>query len=497
MTTTAPILVVEDDADLAGLLTEELQDAGYAVVAVDSAEAAEEKLPVADPELILCDLRLPGMSGLDFLRRVSGFPAPPAFLLITAFGTIPQAVEALKAGADDFLTKPLDLEHLQVRLARTLDHHRLRREIAGYRGAAPDGHFHELVGQSPPMNRLYDQIRMLAQAGGPVLIEGESGSGKELVARAVHAESPRSGGNLVAVNCASIPAELMESELFGHKAGAFTGASGSRRGLFAEANGGTLFLDEIGEMPPALQATLLRVLQDGRIRPVGDERETTVDVRVVAATNRDLRGDVEQGGFRADLFYRLETFGLEIPPLRDRGEDLELLAGRFIAQFAHQLDRGEVRLRDDTLACLRSYPFPGNVRELRNAMERAVTFARDGWIRPPDLPERIREAAPSPAPSEPQGTSPDLLAGGLPTLEELSRRYISHVLEQVDGNKRWAAQTSASGAAPSTGTWTSFPRNSPVPQAGQRPLRHPGPERGSPRSSLPSHAAEAPPRGWP
>ncbi|HKL76862.1 MAG TPA: sigma-54 dependent transcriptional regulator [Gammaproteobacteria bacterium] len=433
------ILVVEDDGDLATLLTDELSEAGYGVRTSDRAEAAEEEMARGQPELILSDLRLPGMSGLDFLHRVNTYPEPPAFLLVTAFGTIPQAVEALKAGADDFLTKPLDLEHLHLRVARTLDNHRLRQEIASYRRAAPVSHFHDLVGQSPAMLRLYDQIRMLSQAGGPVLLQGESGSGKELVARAVHQESPRGSSPFVAVNCASIPGELMESELFGHKGGAFTGATGSRRGLFAEAHGGTLFLDEIGEMPAALQATLLRVLQDGRIRPVGGEKEESVDVRVVTATNRDLSEEMTQGNFRPDLFYRLETFSLTIPPLRERGEDLELLAGRFIAQFARDLNRKNLHLTEDALDCLKNYPFPGNVRELRNAMERAATFAQDERIRPAELPERIREAAATvPPPSAADASA--FLEEGFPTLEELNRRYIDHVLEYTGGNKRWTAK---------------------------------------------------------
>jgi len=434
------ILVVEDDADLASLLADELREAGYSVRTSDKAEDAEEELAREQLELILSDLYLPGMSGLELLHRVTAYPDPPAFLLITAFGTIPQAVEALKAGADDFLTKPLDLEHLQLRVARTLDHHRLRREIAGHRDSEPVSHFHELVGQSQAMRRLYDQIQMVSQAGGPVLIEGESGSGKELVARAVHQESPRASGPFVAVNCASIPAELMESELFGHRSGAFTGATGNRTGLFAEAHGGTLFLDEIGEMPPPLQSTLLRVLQEGRIRPVGGEKEESVDVRVVTATNRCLEEEMTAGNFRSDLFYRLETFGLKIPPLRDREEDLELLAGRFIAQFARQLKRGDLHLTQDALASLKTYSFPGNVRELRNAMERAATFARDDWIRVADLPDRIRGATGSPAPSPAVTEEPALLADGLPSLEELNRRYTAYVLEQTGGNKRQTAE---------------------------------------------------------
>ncbi len=437
------ILLVEDDADLAGLLSDELTEAGYAVIARDRGEEAEPDIAQGRAELVLCDLRLPGISGMELLKRVTALPDPPAFLLITAFGTIPQAVEALKLGADDFLTKPLDLEHLRLRVARTLEHLRLRREIEGLRHRELPLDFHGFIGQSPAMRELYEQIRLMAKAGGAVLIEGESGSGKELAAQAVHAESPRAEGPFVAVNCASIPAELMESELFGHRAGAFTGAANSRRGLFTEADGGTLFLDEIGEMPTTLQANLLRALQEGRFRPVGEDRERTVDVRVVAATNRDLEEAVAMGTFREDLYYRLETFRLRVPPLRERGEDLELLTSRFMAQLASQLQRGTVQLSEDALACLRGYSFPGNVRELRNALERAVTLARGNKLRCADLPERMQRRAPAPAQAPvPAGAGEGaaLLGDGLPTLEELQQRYIDYVLQQVGGNKRQAAR---------------------------------------------------------
>nr|WP_207132057.1 sigma-54 dependent transcriptional regulator [Halorhodospira neutriphila] len=436
-------MLVEDDADLAGLLSDELTEAGYAVTTLLRGEEAEPAVAQGQADLVLCDLRLPGMSGMELLKRVTALPDPPAFLLITAFGTIPQAVEALKLGADDFLTKPLDLEHLRLRVARTLEHLRLRREIEGLRHREPPLDFHGFIGQSPAMRELYEQIRLMAKAGGAVLIEGESGSGKELAAQAVHAESPRAEGPFVAVNCASIPAELMESELFGHRAGAFTGAANSRRGLFTEADGGTLFLDEIGEMPTTLQANLLRALQEGRFRPVGEDRERTVDVRVVAATNRDLEEAVAMGTFREDLYYRLETFRLRVPPLRERGEDLELLTSRFMAQLASQLQRGTVQLSEDALACLRGYSFPGNVRELRNALERAVTLARGNELRCADLPERMQRSAPAPAQAPvPAGAGEGaaLLGDGLPTLEELQQRYVDYVLQQVGGNKRQAAR---------------------------------------------------------
>ncbi|KPV39211.1 mutant NtrC activator [Thiohalorhabdus denitrificans] len=434
------ILVVEDDADLAALLADELTEAGYETEAVQEAESARQHLDRDPPDLILCDLWLPGTDGVTFLREVTGRQEPPAFILITAFGTIPQAVEALKAGADDFLTKPLDLDHLLIRVRRTMEGRRLRQEVVGYRKARDATDFHGIIGQSPSMRALFEKTVQLAQAGGPVLVEGESGTGKELLARAIHAESRRAAGPFIAVNCAAIPAELMESELFGHQAGAFTGAVGSRKGLLAQADGGTLFLDEVADMPLPLQATLLRVLQDGKIRPVGGETEQTVDVRVLTATNQPLGEKVNEGIFRADLFYRLETFALTIPPLREREDDLEILAGRFIAQFSQELGRGDVGIAEEALRCLKSYSFPGNVRELRNAMERAVTFCRDGWIQVRDLPDRIQEASPAPPPNTAGEGDPLLGPAELPPLEEVQYRYVDRVLTETGGNKRRAAE---------------------------------------------------------
>lgn len=297
--------------------------------------------------------------------------------------------------------------------------------------------FHGMVGRSPAMTALYGQICRIARAAGPVLIAGESGVGKELITRALHEESERSGGPLVPVNCAGIPMELLESELFGHACGAFTGAQRARRGLFLEAHGGTLLLDEIGELAPAMQAKLLRALQDGRVRPVGANFEQRVDVRVVAATNCDLEREVALKLFREDLFYRLNTFKLQVPPLRQRGDDLALLATHFTRYFSGQLGRTVDGLSDDALALLESYPFPGNVRELANVIERAVTFCAGKRIAPTDLPEELHRVSAA----VPDGAfEKDLRhSSGLPTLQEMQRRYIRYVLDRVDGNKRRAA----------------------------------------------------------
>ena len=380
------VLLVEDDDSLRQLLVEELEDRGLQVRALASAEEAVGSLESWEPALVVSDLRLPGADGMALLRRVKSMQAAPAFLVITAFGSIQQAVAALKEGADEFLTKPLDLEHFALAVGRALETRRLRDEVRRFQQLLSDDRFHGMLGRSRVMRGLFDQIRQLARAEGPVLVIGESGTGKELVARAVHAESERAGGPFLAINCAGLPAELLESEFFGHVAGAFTGANRAHKGLFQQADGGTLFLDEIGEMPLPLQAKLLRVLQEGTIRPVGAERELSVDVRIIAASNRPLETEAGREAFREDLFFRLETFILQVPPLRDREEDLELLAAGFVAHFAARGGRPVRGIAPAALEQLRRYPFPGNVRELQNTAERFALGLGLGLERPGSEP---------------------------------------------------------------------------------------------------------------
>lgn len=437
----AEVWIIEDDKAQGTLLKEELEDAGLRTQWMPTARGVLEKIDPMYPDLIVCDLRLPDIDGLTFLRMIlDKLPsAPPGFLIITAFGTIPKAIEALRAGADDFLTKPLDLEHFRLCVERILEKRQLREMVDQMRGVLSAECFHDMYGTSAPMRRLFEQIKQVARARGPVLIQGESGAGKELVARAIHLESERKNGLFLPVNCAGIPEHLLESEFFGHAEGSFTGAVKGRKGLFAEARGGTLFLDEISEMPTALQAKLLRILQDGRMRRLGENREQHVDVRVLAATNRDIEARVRGEQFRQDLFFRLETFVLRVPPLRERGEDIELLAARFLRRFGLGLNKQVKGFSSQALELIAAYPFPGNVRELRNAVERAVTFATGSVIQVEHLPVRIRThrlAQPS----------FDYTAAGfpkdgeeLPSLAEIEHRYIHHVLDRVDGNKRKAA----------------------------------------------------------
>lgn len=436
------VLVVEDDEALGEIVASELEDRGYAVSLAASTESALENMKHGQPDLVLSDLRLPDGDGFKVLEYARQHPVQPAVMLITGFGTVPQAVEALKAGADDFLTKPLDFEHLAVRVERVLAHRRTNVLLQDLRESlrhAPEHQFHGMIGESDNMRALFEAIRRMAPVEEPVLISGESGSGKELVAQAIHAESLRKHGPFVAINCASVPEALLEAEFFGHTANAFTGARSARRGLFAEASGGTLFLDEIGEMPAPLQAKLLRVLQEKRVRPLGGGEEIEVDARIVAATNRDIEAEIEAGRWREDLYYRLETLSLHIPPLRKRGDDRLVLVAHFISALAVERDIPKLTLSEEALALIQTYTFPGNVRELGNALSRAATFADEGRIELRHLPSRMRKATADDA--EDNATDPlGLSAPTPPTLEELEARYIRWVLDKTNGNKKRAAE---------------------------------------------------------
>ncbi len=434
------VLLVEDDPHLRQLLLEELQEAGHSCAACAGLQEAREFLQTQLPQLIVSDLRLPDGNGLTLLENVKQLPLKPGFIVITAFGTIDQAVDALKRGADDFLTKPLDLDHLRLCVERTLQRQQLQEEVTYYRRLLDDGEFHGMIGSSSAMRQLFALLRQIAPAEGPVLITGESGVGKELVARALHNESPRRDKPFVAINCGGIPASLLESELFGHAAGAFTGADKARQGLFAAADGGTVLLDEIGEMPLEMQSSLLRTLQDGRVRPVGSNREQELDVRIIAATNRRLTEEVSAGRFREDLYYRLETFAVEVPPLRQRGGDLERLISHYLRQLNQRREQPVDGISAEALMRLKAYPFPGNVRELANMIERAVTFCNSRQIDLEHLPERVQAITITPLDQMGSRWHPPLAEGQLVSLETIEQDYIRYVLQQVEGNKRRAAE---------------------------------------------------------
>ncbi len=441
-----PILLIEDDQALARLISDELEAEGWNLEVHHQVQSALDWLTINQPALIVTDLRLPDGNGMQVVEQVvTHWPEEqrPGLIVITAFGSVRQAVQALQAGADDFLTKPLDLEHFLLAVERVVATRKLHDELFQFRKLNRQPAFHQMFGRSEAMRNLFEQIKVIGRAQGPVLINGESGTGKELVAKALHAESDRADGPFLAVNCAGIPQELLESEFFGHAAGSFTGAKKARKGLLQEANGGSLLLDEIGEMPMALQAKLLRALQDGSIRPVGHDTEEKVDVRIIAATHRDLKQKVMEGSFREELFYRMETFALSVPPLRDREEDREILAQQFLQQLVVAQGRKIQGFSDKALEIIRDYAFPGNVRELHNVVERAFAFCNEEWVQPQHLPARLLENQPTqPAMASPETDrhNDELLAGAvLPTLDQLQKRYVNMVLKEVDGNKRRAA----------------------------------------------------------
>ncbi|HEU4371050.1 MAG TPA: sigma-54 dependent transcriptional regulator [Methylomirabilota bacterium] len=426
----ASLLVADDDPVARDLLVEVLAAEGYRVQAADSGEACV-RLAEAQPfDLALVDLRMPDLDGLAVLRRLSALRPPVPVLILTAFATLQTAIETIQAGAWDYLSKPFRIDEIKLGVARALEAQRLARENLQYRRQL-DARYgvQNLVGQSPPIVEIYKQVARLAALDTTVLIQGETGTGKELVARAIHQASARSSRPLVVVDCTALPEALFESELFGHERGAFTGAAGARRGLLETAEGSTCVLDEIGELPRALQVKLLRVLQERVVRRVGGNDEIPVDVRIVAATNRDLRKLVEEGTFREDLYYRLNVVTITVPPLRERSSDVPLLARHFLDKYAPTGSRAVTGFADETLALLCAYAWPGNVRELEHAVERAVALSTAALILPDDLPAEVRAAAGRAA-----------RPAARLTLEDMKRWYVAQILDEVGGNKARAAE---------------------------------------------------------
>jgi DNA-binding NtrC family response regulator len=430
----ASILVVEDDDAMRAVLAEELGDAGYLV---RSAAGAAEGLEQAKSErfdLVITDLRMPEMDGFDLIRGVMGLGEPPNVVMITAFGSIETAIRAVKLGAYDYITKPFEIEELLLCTAKALEERRLRRKVARLQREVEERFaIGNLIAKSQAMRDVAAMVQRVAGSTASVLITGESGTGKELVARAIHYASPRKDNPFVAVNLAAVPESLIESELFGHKKGAFTDARSDKPGLFVEADGGTIFLDEIGELALPLQAKLLRVLQEHEVRPLGATKNQRVDVRVVAATNRQLEAMLADGGFREDLYYRLNVIQLDLPPLRSRPEDVVPLCEHHLGQLgAKQSPPRRYRLTGEAQALLLAYHWPGNVRELMNVLERGAALCDGELITEEDLPPYIRERKPV-----------DFLAAAVArrmTLAELEREYITQVLDDEAGNKTRTAQ---------------------------------------------------------
>jgi two-component system response regulator HydG len=432
---TSRVLVVDDELGVCELLEEGLGKRGFRVTFRTAADEAVELLGAEDFDVVVTDLTMRGMSGLELCAWIAETRPDLPVVVITAFGSLDTATASIRAGAYDFVTKPFEMDALRLTLERAARHRALREEVKRLRREVAGSRANEMiVSRSLPMKKVFDLIDRVADSEASVLITGESGTGKELVARALHQGGPRRAGPFVAVNCAAVPAPLLESELFGHVRGAFTDARGARAGLFARAGGGTLFLDEIGDMPLELQPKLLRALQERRVRPVGSDEEIPFDVRVVSATNQDIETAVEERRFREDLYYRINVVHLDLPPLRSRGADVLLLAQHFIERLAPVAGKPIKGLSAAAAEKLVAYAWPGNVRELMNCVERAVALARYDQIAVDDLPEKIRTYR----------RSHVLVSSDDPAelirMEEVERRYILRVLEAVSGNKSQAAQ---------------------------------------------------------
>jgi two-component system response regulator HydG len=429
------VLIVDDDQSLCQMIEAFLRMRSFEPSWTTSAEAGFSALCTGEFDAVVTDLNMPGMNGVELCERIVANRPDVPVVVMTAFGSLETAVAALRAGAYDFVTKPVEMDMLVFALERALKHRSLQQEVKRLHEMVEQSTRCEgLIGESEPMQQLFDRTRRVADAEVSVLICGESGTGKELVAKALHSQSRRRGHPFVAVNCAAIPESLLESELFGHKRGAFTDAKADRKGLFLQADGGTLFLDEISAFPLSLQPKLLRALEERRLRPVGADQEVPFDVRVIAATNRDLEAAVEEERFREDLLFRINVVQIELPPLRSRGTDSLLLAQHFLTQFAGQSGKRVTGMSHAVADKMCGYAWPGNVRELRNAIEHAVALTQYEEITVEDLPEKIRAYRHN-----------DLLVGGsnpaeLVPMEEVERRYILHAIQVVGGNKTLAAR---------------------------------------------------------
>ncbi|CAN5883619.1 sigma 54-interacting transcriptional regulator [soil metagenome] len=404
------ILVVDDEVNARTALAELLRDEGFDVETAADAFKAFGKYEAFTPHVVVTDLKMPGMDGIDLVKKIRAFEDPAAVVVMTAFGAVSSAVDAMRAGAADYLTKPLNFDELLVVLDKVLDEQALRRETRQLRVRVRDRVApNNIVGMSPPMQRVFEVVDQVAPSRATVLITGESGTGKELVANALHQRSNRSNGPFVKLHCAALAESLLESELFGHEKGSFTGASARKDGRFQIADGGTLFLDEIGEISPSIQVKLLRFLQEHEFERFGGNQTIRVDVRVIAATNRNLAEEVARGKFREDLFYRLNVVALEMPPLRDRRSDIPALSKFFLDRYARENAKPIEGFTPETMDLLTGYDWPGNVRELENAIERAVVLSSGAVIEPRALPTSIRpRLAPAGAPAVPGATLGDI-----------------------------------------------------------------------------------------
>jgi DNA-binding NtrC family response regulator len=429
------ILVVDDDESLRWVTHAQLQQSGYQVDAAANGKEALAKIQETPPDLVITDLMMPGMSGVELLKSIRADYAEIIVILVTAFGTVENAVEAMRAGAYDYITKPVNMEELRLIVGRGLEHLDLRQEVRNLRISLDKKYgFENILGQSKPLLYVLDMASRAANATSTVLIHGETGTGKELLAKAVHFNSRRKDKPFVTINCGAIPKDLLESELFGHVRGSFTGALANKRGKVELADGGTLFLDEIGELPLELQVKMLRLIQQGEIEKLGVAGVTKVDVRIIAATHRNLQAMIEDGAFREDLYYRLAVIPLELPPLRERADDIAELVQQFFLKAKEKQGRPELVLPPPLLPYFSAYRWPGNIRELENIIERVVVLSRGDDITLNDLPEFLRRERPAAEAFHfelpPQGIS----------LEGVEKEFIVRALEKFNWNQTHAAQ---------------------------------------------------------
>jgi len=428
------ILIVDDDREMLDLMRDVCEGEGFKVCTEQDGARALQRIEREQFEAVVSDIEMAGIKGLELLERIKERSFLTPVIIITAFGSIQSAIKAMKLGAFDYLTKPFEMEELLVVIGKALEDSllrsevlRLQKEIQGRYG------FSQIVAKSDAMKKVLNLVERICDNPSNILVTGETGTGKELVARLIHYNSPRKGKAFVPINCAAIPENLLESELFGYQKGAFTDAKFAKKGLFLEADGGTLFLDEVAEMPPSIQAKILRAIEDREIRPLGDTKSVKVDVRIISATKRDLRSSVEEQAFRQDLYFRLNVIAIKLPPLRERREDILPLTHLFIGGCSKQFGKKISRILSDATKPLMEYPWPGNVRELENAIEHAVSMARKETITVEDLPPFLTEGESSEA----------LLAQAAQkqyTAAELEREYIKKILDYTRGNKVRAAE---------------------------------------------------------
>jgi len=427
------ILVVDDDLEMCGMLSDVLKEEGFFVTTTGDSLEASKILKREEFDVLVTDLKMKGLKGLDLLEGVNKVAPMTPVIIITAFGTIESAIKAMKMGAYDYITKPFQMDEIVLTVKKALENRLLKQEVVRLKKEVETRyHFHQLIGKNPSMQKIYDLIERISDTSSNVLITGESGTGKELVAKAIHYNGVRKEGRFIALNCAAIPETLLESELFGYKKGAFTDAKSDKKGLIFEASEGTLFLDEITEMPSTLQAKLLRVIEEKEVRPLGDTTSYPIDVRIISTSNRDIGTSVQQGRFREDLYYRLKVIDIELPPLRERREDIPILVQHFIHKFGKELKRSVSGISEGALKILVSYSWPGNVRELENIIQRAITMSQHEVILPDDLPASII-----------QKTDEKLFEKAMEenfTLDQLEKEYIKRVLIETGGNKSKAAE---------------------------------------------------------